>query len=99
MSKPVEAHALSRSVLRSKGQLTLPREIREAAHIAEGDPVEIEVVAEGILLRPQKMIDAAQAWFWTPGWQAGEVAASKDVEAGRTQKFASGEDFLASIED
>ncbi|MDP9256008.1 MAG: AbrB/MazE/SpoVT family DNA-binding domain-containing protein [Actinomycetota bacterium] len=57
------------TTIRTKGQVTIPAEIRKAAHLEEGDPVEVEVVEEGILLRPQKIIDATQAWFWTPEWQ------------------------------
>src|SRR6059036_3474899 len=55
------------------------RSIREAAHLAEGDPVEFEIISEGILLRPKKVIDSTQAWFWTEAWQAGERAASADI--------------------
>lgn len=88
-----------RSVLRSKGQLTIPRQVREAAHLDEGDPVEVDLVEEGILIRPQKVIDSTQAWFWTSSWQAGEREASADIAAGRVEIFKSGEDFLASLED
>jgi antitoxin PrlF len=84
--------------LRGKGQLTLPREIREAAHLEDGDPLCIELVEEGILLRPQKMIDASQAWFWTPEWQAGERRATADIEAGRMTTYDTDEDFLTSLE-
>jgi antitoxin PrlF len=63
---------MSRMTLRAKGQLTLPEEIRAAAHLEEGDLLEAEITEDGILLRPQKVIDATQAWFWTPAWQAGE---------------------------
>jgi len=58
------------ATIRNKGQVTIPAHIRKAAHLEEGDPVEFELVAEGILLRPGKVIDATQAWFWTPEWQA-----------------------------
>jgi AbrB family looped-hinge helix DNA binding protein len=85
--------------LRSKGQLTLPQGIRRAAHLEEGDPVEVEMTAEGILLRPQKTIDSTQAWFWTPAWQAGEAAASADIAAGRVTRYSSDEEFLASFDD
>ncbi len=87
-----------RSVVRAKGQLTLPQEIREAAHLAEGDLVEVEVTPEGILLRPQRVIDAAQAWFWTPDWQSGEASASADIAAGRVEVFEADEDFLGSLD-
>jgi antitoxin PrlF len=88
-----------RAVLRRKGQITIPPEVRKAAHLEEGDPVEVQIVAEGILLRPQKVIDATQAWFWTPAWQAGEREATADIKAGRTEVFKTSEDFLSSLED
>ena len=86
-------------VLRAKGQITLPEEIRRAAHLEEGDPVEFELTAEGVLMRPKKIIDSTQAWFWTPAWQAGEAEASADIEAGRVERFETDEDFLASFTD
>ena len=90
---------MSMSVMRAKGQITLPREIREAARLQEGDPVEVEVLADGVIqIRPKKIIDASQAWFWTPEWQAGEREASADIEAGRMEVSMSGEDFLASLD-
>ena len=91
---------MSISIMRSKGQITLPQEIREAARLEEGDPVKVEVTDEGvIILRPQKMVDASQAWFWTPEWQAGEAEADADIAAGRTTRHTSNEDFLASLGD
>ena len=83
--------------IRAKGQLTLPLGIRNAAHIEEGDPLEVKLTPEGILLRPKKLIDADQAWFWTPEWQAGEREASADIAAGRTQRHDSPEAFLSSL--
>src|SRR5258706_11678836 len=87
---------MSTTWLRAKGQLTLPAEVREAARLEEGDPVEVEIVPEGILLRPQKMIDATQAWFWTPAWQAGEREASEDIAAQRVELYGTDEEFLPS---
>ncbi len=90
---------MSVSVMRAKGQLTIPLDVREAAHLEEGDPVEIEITADGILLRPKKLIDASQAWFWTEAWQAGEREASADIEAGRVTTSASSPSFLESLDD
>lgn len=88
------------SILRGKGQITLPREVREAAHLEVGDPVEIEVNDEGIIvIRPKKLIDASQAWFWTREWQAGEMEADADIRAGRVTRHTSDEDFLASFDE
>lgn len=88
---------MPRTTLRAKGQLTLPEEIRAAAHLEEGDLLEAEITEDGILLRPQKVIDATQAWFWTPEWQAGEREADADIAAGRVETFASGEEFLDAL--
>ncbi len=74
---------MARTTLRAKGQLTLPEEIRSAAHLEEGDLLDAEITNDGILLRPQKIIDSTQAWFWTPAWQAGEREADSDRAAGR----------------
>jgi AbrB family looped-hinge helix DNA binding protein len=88
---------MSRTTLRAKGQLTLPEDIRAAGRLEEGDLFEAELTDEGILLRPQKVIDASQAWFWTPEWQAGEREADADGATGRAEQFASGEEFLAAL--
>lgn len=84
--------------VRAKGQVTIPAHIRHAARLEEGDPVEVELVDGGILLRPMKLIDASQAWFWTPEWQEGERQADADIAAGRVIRFESDEEFLAYLD-
>jgi antitoxin PrlF len=88
---------MARTTLRAKGQITLPEEIRNAAHLEEGDLLEAELTDEGILLRPQKVIDASQAWFWTSEWQAGEREADRDEAAGRGETFEPGEEFVEAL--
>jgi AbrB family looped-hinge helix DNA binding protein len=90
---------MSVSVIRAKGQLTIPQDVRDAAHLEEGDPIEIEFVADGILLRPKKLIDASQAWFWSREWQDGEREASADIQAGRLLAAESPAAFLDSLDD
>jgi len=87
------------SVIRAKGQVTIPQGIRAAAHLEAGDPVEIEITPDGILIRPKKLIDASQAWFCTRDWQDGELEASEDISAGRVTTFGSTADFLESLHD
>jgi AbrB family looped-hinge helix DNA binding protein len=89
---------VARTTLRAKGQVTLPEEIRKAARLEEGDLLDAEITEEGILLRPQKVIDATQAWFWTPGWQAGEREADAQEAAGLGETFGSGDEFLAALQ-
>jgi hypothetical protein len=37
-----------------------------------------------ILLRPHKVIDSTQAWFWSPEWQLAGREAFADLVAGRS---------------
>ncbi len=42
--------------------------------------------------------DDDQAWFWTQEWQVGEREATADREAGRSNVYYSGEEFIAALE-
>lgn len=88
---------MSRTVLRPKGQITLPRYVREALHIAEGDDVAFEVTDDGVLMRGLKSVPADQAWFWTEAWQAGEREASAQIAAGEGEVYDDEDTFLASL--
>ena len=70
--------------LRNKGQLTIPDHVRREVHLEEGDYLAVTVRDGTIVLEPKTVIDASQAWFWKPDWQAGERKASEDIEARRT---------------
>ncbi len=88
---------MARTVLRPRGQLTLPQEVRDALRIAEGDDVEFVVTDDGVLMRGLKSIPAEQAWFWTQEWQAGEQEASRQTNAGEGVVFTDGDSFLNSL--
>ncbi len=88
---------MSRTTVRAKGQITLPEDVRRAARLEEGDLLEAEVTEDGILLRPQKIVDTTQAWFWTPDWQSGEREVERDREQDQVTTFRSGEELLASL--
>ena len=90
---------MASSTVRERGQWTIPAEIRRAARIEAGDVLEAELVEDGILLRVRKVIDASQAWFWTPEWQAGEREADADLAAGRSDRYESDEAFLAALKE
>jgi AbrB family looped-hinge helix DNA binding protein len=84
-------------IIRGKGQLTIPAEIRRQVNLEEGDPVEIEVVPEGILLRPQKVVDATQAWFRSPASQKREADPEADIVAGRFDRLGSDDELFAAL--
>jgi len=80
--------------VRSKGQLTLPDAVRKAARLSEGDYLEVSIEEGAIVMRPKKLIDADQAWFWTADWQKGEREASDDIARGRVRRSDSADDFI-----
>jgi len=84
--------------LRHKGQLTIPDQVRRVVHLEEGDYLAISVRDGVIVLEPKTMVDSSQAWFWQKDWQTGEREASADIEAGRTTRFESDQDFLDSLD-
>jgi AbrB family looped-hinge helix DNA binding protein len=74
--------------LRSKSQLTLPSFVRKSLGLDEGDLLDVTVRDGEIVLRPKRLIDNAQAWFWSQRWQQGEKQAEEDVSGGETHAFA-----------
>lgn len=83
--------------VRPKGQITLPDIIRRQAHLVEGDYLEVAVEEGAIVLRPKKLIDAEQAWFWTDAWQRGEREASEDIARGRVRRSDTADEFIKSL--
>lgn len=50
----------------SKGQIAIPKDIRESLHIKGGDQFTLEVSEDGkIILEPVVSIPRSQAWFWS----------------------------------
>ncbi|GER94851.1 AbrB family transcriptional regulator [hot springs metagenome] len=50
-----------KTLLSERGQVVIPKKIREAVHVEKGDEFEIEVVGETIMLKPIKRFKA-QKW-------------------------------------
>ena len=64
-------------------QVSIPKEIRDRLRIEQGDIIEVDERDGEIIMIPKRLIDADQAWFWTPEWQEGERRADEDIKAGR----------------
>lgn len=76
--------------VRSKGQVTLSAAARAAAHIETGAVLEVSV--------ERGAVDAADAWYWTAEWQAGEREADGQQARGEGEVLLSDDEFLASLE-
>jgi bifunctional DNA-binding transcriptional regulator/antitoxin component of YhaV-PrlF toxin-antitoxin module len=78
------------------GPLSIPTEIREAAHLSEGDVVLVEAADGGLLIRH---IDPDQAGFWTEEWLEGEREIDAEIARGAAHSaYASTQEFIAHLE-
>ena len=81
-----------------KGQLTIPREIRSAVGLDDGDLVEISVGPGGrVVITPKLLIDKKQAWFWSKEWQAKERQADAELRRGRLRSFKNLKELLKDL--
>ena len=85
--------------IHKKGQLTLPRDVRQRLGLEDGDFFEVEVVDDTIVLHPKKLVEASQAYFWAEEWQKAERQASADILAGRVGRFASAKDAIVQLHE
>jgi len=65
-----------------QGQIRVPKKIMEALKIGNGDYLEVELEREQIVLKPRKLIDPTQGWYWTKEWQKVESEVDKEIERG-----------------
>jgi AbrB family looped-hinge helix DNA binding protein len=93
----LDGNTVAYSQIRNKGQVTIPNDVREAAHLEEGTMVEFTVTDQGVLLRPKAMVDAEDAWFWTKEWQQGEREAQAELAAGG--EVYTDDEFLNALEE
>ncbi|MHB8436752.1 MAG: AbrB/MazE/SpoVT family DNA-binding domain-containing protein [Acidimicrobiales bacterium] len=85
-------------MIRSRGQITLPREVWEALHVEEGDDVAFVGGAGQVTMHELKSIPAEQSWLWTDAWQAGEREASEQTADGEGTVFDNGDALLDSLQ-
>ena len=56
-----------------QGQIRIPKKVLQQLMIEHGDYVEVEVEEGHIVLKPRKLIDPFQGWYWTKEWQKMET--------------------------
>ncbi len=67
--------------------ITLPMWVIQRLRLGTGDFVQVEETKDGVMLKPAKLVDPSQAYFWTKEWQAGEREAEEDIRKGRVKAF------------
>ena len=87
----------SKARIRRKFQVTIPREVREAYPLEEGQYVNVEATPRGILITQASEIDPSQTWFWSPRWAEMERSADEDFRAGRVTETPSADAAIAAL--
>ena len=90
---------MTRSVVKvqKNKNITLPIWLMHRFHVRAGDFVQLEEARNGVLIKPAKLIDPSQAYFWTKEWQEGEREADEDRRQGRVKKFKSVKDLMKDL--
>ena len=78
-----------------QGQIRVPKKIMESLGIEKGDYVEVELEKGQIVLKPRKLIDPTQGWYWTREWQKIETEVDREIERGElSPEFKNAEEGL-----
>lgn len=85
--------------LRSKSQVTIPKDIVKRLGLKEGDNIDISIENNNIVITPVMMIPKDQAWYWSKEWQEGEKEADEDLKAGRITKAMNKDEALKHLDD
>lgn len=82
----------------SKGQISIPKEVRKTLHIKEGDQLIYMVKGGKIILEPVINIPRSQAWFWTKEVQSKIRKSESDFETGNFKSYKSIDDLIKYLE-
>jgi AbrB family looped-hinge helix DNA binding protein len=83
-----------------QGQIRIPKKIMITLGIEKGDYVEVDVEKSQIVLKPRKLIDPSQGWYWTKEWQKMEADVDEEIEKDQlSAKFESAEKGLIGTHD
>ena len=69
--------------------ITLPLWVLKRFHVGPGDFVQLQETRAGILLKPGKLVDPSQSYFWTKEWQTGELEVEMERRHGKVKRFKS----------
>jgi AbrB family looped-hinge helix DNA binding protein len=78
-----------------QGQIRIPKKFMAMLGLEEGDYIEAMLEGDHIALKPRKMIDPLQGWYWTKEWQDVEKEVDGEVKRGEVSpSFQTAEEGL-----
>jgi len=88
-----------KSRLRTKGQVTLPSEVRKLLSVSEGEDLIFRVNENGqVVVERAITIPPDQAWFWNERWQRMEREAQADIDSGRVHRYPNVDETINELE-
>ena len=84
--------------LQKNKNITLPMWLIRRFRIAAGDFVRLQETRDGILLKPGKLVDPSQAYFWTKEWQAGERDVEDERRHGNVKRFRTMKELVKDLD-
>jgi AbrB family looped-hinge helix DNA binding protein len=82
-----------------QGQIRIPKKIMTSLNIQPGDYVEVDIESGNAILKPRKLIDPSQGWYWTREWQEDEAQVDKELKSGQcSPEFQTAEEGLKWLE-
>ena len=79
----------------SQGQIRIPKKITDALGLEKGDYFALDVKNGQVLLKPRKLIDPSQGWYWTKEWQEMETCVDEESKEGHVSpEFRAAEEGL-----
>ena len=83
-----------------QGQIRIPKKIMIRLGIEKGDYVEVDIEERQIVLKPRKLIDPSQGWYWTKEWQTIEAEVDDELQKEEiSPKFKSAEEGLKWLKE
>lgn len=83
-----------------QGQIRIPKKLMKQLKIIPGDYVEVDVESGHVVLKPRKLIDPSQGWYWTEEWQNKETEAEREIAAGRcSPEFQTAEEGVKWLDE
>lgn len=95
--KEEAAMKVEKAVLKKRGQLTIPKSIRDALKLEENAQLDVTIENGAIVLQPVITIAKDQAWFWSDEWQEGEREAEEEIKSGNVATFNSLDDLFDDL--
>lgn len=83
----------------SKGQIAIPKEVRDTLHIKEGDQLTFSVEDGKIVLEPVINVPRSQAWFWDKEVQDKVQKSEENFKTGKFKRYESVDKLIKDLND